>query len=73
MTNCKAELDLSWSKDCIIPEISITPGIVGDPDAIPTVHPRVAIQTTGVTSWINNAILYMFQLSLCLLIITSNF
>ena len=35
LNNCEAELDLSWSKDCIIPEISIMPWIPPNPDANP--------------------------------------
>ena len=35
LNSCEAELDLSWSKDCIIPEISIMPWIPPNPDANP--------------------------------------
>ena len=35
LNSCEAELDLSWSKDCIIPEISIMPSIPPNPDANP--------------------------------------
>ena len=35
LNNCEAELDLSWSKDCIISEISIMPWTPSNPDANP--------------------------------------
>ena len=42
LISCEIELDLSWSKECIISEISITPAIPGNPpDAnchVPVVH-----------------------------------
>ena len=31
LSNCEIELDLSWSKVCLIPEIAGTPGIAGNP------------------------------------------
>ena len=34
LINCKIELDLSWSKECIISEISIIPAVFGNPDLI---------------------------------------
>ena len=45
LINCEIELDLSWSKECIISEISITP--------------VAAIKTIRVTFQINNAKLYV--------------
>ena len=48
MINCELELDLSWSKQYIISEISITPEVKGD-------NPVDAIRTTGATFHINNA------------------
>ena len=60
LINCeKIELDLSCSKECLIFEISITSGIVGNPDANPPVQARAAIQITGATFQINNAKLYV--------------
>ena len=56
LTNCEIELDLSWSKECIIAEISITPRIPPNPNAVQEV---VAMQTTGATFQINNAKLYV--------------
>ena len=52
------ELDLSWSKECIISEISITPRVPANPDANSLVQEVAAIQTTGVTFKINNAKFY---------------
>ena len=59
LTNCEIELDLSWAKECIISEISITPGIVGDPNANPPVEARAATQITGATFQVNNAKRYV--------------
>ena len=44
LINCEIELDLSWSKECIISEISITSR---NPD--PPVPEVKAIQTTSVS------------------------
>ena len=52
LIDCKTELDLSWSKECIIPEISTTPKIASNP-------PTPARQTTAATFKINNAKLYV--------------
>ena len=57
--NCEIELDLSWSKECIISEISITPAVHGNPNANPPFPDVAAIQTTGATFQINNAKLYV--------------
>ena len=57
--NCEIEIDLSWSKECIISELSITPRVAGNPDARPTVQAREAIQTTGATFLINNVKRYV--------------
>ena len=38
LINCEIELDLSWSKNGIISEISITPRIPGNPYANPPVQ-----------------------------------
>ena len=57
--NCKTELDLSWSKEYMISEISIRPPVVGSPDANLSVPEVSAIQATGATFQINNAKLYV--------------
>ena len=49
LINCEVELDLSWSKEFIISQISIVTEILGDPDASLPVQLRAAIQRTGVT------------------------
>ena len=46
LINCEIELDLSWSKECIVFEISITPGIIANPDANPPVQEVAAMQIT---------------------------
>ena len=58
LIDCKIELDLSWSKECITSETSTIPRITGNPDANLPVQEVVAIQTTGVTFPINNAKVY---------------
>ena len=55
LINCKIELDLSWSKECIISEKSITPAISRNPDANPPVPVVELIQTTRATFQINDA------------------
>ena len=52
-TNCEIKLDLSWSKECIMSEISITP-----------VQVSRARQTIGVTFQINHAKLYVSVVTL---------
>ena len=59
MINSEIELELSWSKECIVSEISITPRIAGNPNARPPIPEREATQTTGATFQINNAKLYV--------------
>ena len=57
LINCEIKLDLSLSKDCIVSEIALTHRIATDADANPPFQLRTAIQTTGATFQINNAIL----------------
>ena len=59
LINYEIEIDLSWSKECIIPEISITPAIAGNPRARPPAQAREARQTTGATLQIDNDKLYV--------------
>ena len=59
MVNCEIELDLSWSKECIISEISITPRIPVNPNANPPVQEVVLIQITGAIFQIHFAKLYV--------------
>ena len=40
LINCETEIDLVWSKACIISEISITAAIVGNPRARPLIQAR---------------------------------
>ena len=55
LIKCAIELDLSWSKECIISETSITSEVPGKSDANPPVPGRAAIQKTSATFQINNA------------------
>ena len=52
MINCEIELDFSWSKICIISEISIKPEVCGD-------NQVDATERTGAKFSTNNAILYV--------------
>ena len=59
LINCETELDLAWSKDCIISEISITPRRPANSYANISVQEVAAIQTTDASLQINNAKLYV--------------
>ena len=59
LINCEIKLDFSWSKNCIISEISVILRIPANPDANLLVQEVEAIQTTGTTFQINNAKLYV--------------
>ena len=59
LINCEIKIDLSWSKECIISEISIIPRIPGNQNANPPVQEVAAIQNTAATFPINNAKLYI--------------
>ena len=64
LIKCELELDLSWSKECIISEISITPAIAGTPRANSTVPAVAARQATAATFQINNAKLFVSVVTL---------
>ena len=64
MINCKIELDLPWSEECIISEISIIPRIPGNREANPPVQEVAAMQTAAATFQINNAKLYVSVVTL---------
>ena len=55
LINYETELDLPWSKNCIISEILRIPVVPGDQDADSPVPDVAAIQTTGATFQMNNA------------------
>ena len=59
LINCEIELDLSWSKECVISKISITPAVPGNPNADPPILDVAPIQTTGATFQINKDKLYV--------------
>ena len=54
LINCKIEIDLRWTKNCIISEISRTFGAFGDPP-----EKELATTTSGVTFQTNNVKLYV--------------
>ena len=49
LINCERELDLSWSRYCVISEISIILRISPNPNANPTVQEKATTQTNGAT------------------------
>ena len=57
LINCETELDLKWTKNCVIPNISKTFRAV-DRNDNPVVH-EVVTSTTGETFERNNAKLYV--------------
>ena len=59
LINCEIELDLSWSRNCIISEISRTAAVGGNADANPPVPAGEATLITGTTFQINNTKLYV--------------
>ena len=59
MINSEIELDLTWSKYCIISEISVTPAIAGNSRANPPVTAMEKKQTNGATFQINNKKFYV--------------
>ena len=62
LINCEIEIDLKWTRNCVIPEISRTCRLV-DPNANPVVY-QVETGTTGATFQINNAKLYVLDVML---------
>ena len=62
--NCEIELDLSWSKECILSEISIAPRTPVNPDANSPVQEVTAMQTTVAKFQINNDKLYVSVVTL---------
>ena len=59
LINCEILIDLSWSKECIISEISIIRRIPGNPNTNPPVQEVPAIQITAATFQIYNVKLYV--------------
>ena len=49
LINCEIELDLRWTKNCVISEISIITRVPGNPNANPPVRDKAAIQTIGAS------------------------
>ena len=67
LINCEIELNLSWSKECIVSEINKTPEFIANPDAN-SPNPLIKATTkTSATIQINNAKLYVPVVTLCLL------
>ena len=72
LINCNIELDLTWSKSCVLLERSIKSAIAGNPRATPPVPGVGSRKKNGATFQINNGKLYVPVL-LCVLIRISNF
>ena len=64
LINCEIKLESLWSKKCIISEISITLVVPGNPDANSPVVAMAAIQTTRAAIQLNNAKLYLPNVTL---------
>ena len=64
LINFETELELPWSKEYIISEISIIHTTPANLDANPPVQEVVAIQTTTATFQINNAKFYVLVVTL---------
>ena len=64
LINCEIEIDLLWSKKCIISEISITTATAGNPRAKQPVPVVAARKKTRTTFQINNGKLYVPTLTL---------
>ena len=64
LINCKIELDLSWSTNCITYEVSRTLEIPANPKANPPTDHVPPSKTTGATFQIKNAKLYVSVLTL---------
>ena len=58
---------MSWSKDCVISEISRTAAVVANPNANPTVQGSEATKTNNATFQINKAKLYVPLVTLSVL------
>ena len=59
LTNCEIELDLSWSKDCVIPQMSETPEVAANSYANLPLPARPATQTSRTTFQINSTKIYV--------------
>ena len=66
LINCKTELDLSWSKSCIISEISRTAAVTANSNSNPSVLTAAATEKNNVTFQINTAKRYVPVVTFCL-------
>ena len=64
MNNCEIELDLSWTNNCAISEISRTPEAPANSTASPPTDRFPSTQTSGATFQINSTDLYVPVVSL---------
>ena len=66
LINCAIEPYLSWSKECIISEILITPTVAGNQNQNPSAQAMAAIKTAGAKFRINSAKRYVPVVTLSL-------
>ena len=59
LINCKVELDLSWSKNCIISKILNNTEVAANPNANPPIEHLPEAFTTGATFQVSNSKLYV--------------
>ena len=59
LIDCEIEIDLSWSKKCMIPEISIIPRILANLNANPPVQEAAVIYFPLVTLFIEDNIKFL--------------
>ena len=64
LNNCEIELDFSWSKECLMSEVSIKPTVSWNLNANPSVSDVAVIQNTGATFQITNDKLYVSVVTL---------
>ena len=64
LINCKIELHLSWSRNCIIFEISRTAVVAANPNANPIAQARATTQTTGAIFQLTSCKLYVLVVTL---------
>ena len=64
LITCEIELNLKWTKTCVITEICKTPEVLANPNANSPNHLNQATVTTGATFQTNNAKLYVSVVTL---------
>ena len=73
MINCEIEVDLIWTRNCIISETSRTSEVAANPDGNLPVQARKETTTTSATFQINSANIYVPVVTLSIKDNTLNF